>query len=412
MNRKKRIIILLIIVIISSILIINYKNKEKSLNNLLNTAIAFINKKASDLKKISGTGSLVNNKNNLEDSKITGEEYVNDNNYYPYYTMISSNEKKLYQQIYQNIIEYKTTFIPIVSINKKELEKSITAVYNDHPEIFWTDLNYTYKYLKNGEVVQVVLKFNSTFREIEKSKMLFEQEANRIISEAQMISSDYEKEKYVHDSLIKIIDYNKNSYLNQSAYSALVNHKTVCAGYSKAFQYIMINLGIPTYYVSGLAGEDHSWNIVKLSDGYYNVDLTWDDTHGISYNYFNIPDDLFSTTHTRTELSVNLPKCNSYQYKGIKIEEKKKKTVKDNIIIKDEKNVIIDQEDNSSMQKEQIEKYDDSHDIIINEKENIESSSYEQSDELIDKSEDDSILIITYGNEKNDEVDDENYPVN
>lgn len=412
MNKKKRFIIVLIIGIISSILIINY-NKERSFDNLLNTALAFINKKASDLKKISGTGSLVDSKENLEDSKITGEEYVNDNNFYPYYTMISSKERKIYQQIYQNIIEYKTTFVPIVSINKEELEKSITAVYNDHPEIFWTDLNYSYKYIKNGEVVQVILKFNSTFKEIENSRSIFEQEANRIISEAEIISSDYEKEKYVHDSLLKMIDYRKNSYLNQSAYSALVNHKTVCAGYSKAFQYIMINLGIPTYYVSGTAGEDHSWNIVKLSDGYYNVDLTWDDTSNISYNYFNMPDDIFSTTHTRTELSVNLPACNAYQFKGIKTYEKKKRpSIENNIIPKDNKSVIINQENNSTIQLEQTEKDESSYDNIMKKEDIIEDSSHETTEEIIEKDEDESTLIITYDNEKSEETEDKIIPVN
>ena len=59
-----------------------------------------------------------------------------------------------------------------------------------------------------------------------------------------------EKEKYVHDTLIEMNKYDENEKLNQSAYSALVKGKTVCAGYSRAFMYIMNKLGIRTYYIT------------------------------------------------------------------------------------------------------------------------------------------------------------------
>ena len=66
---------------------------------------------------------------------------------------------------------------------------------------------------------------------------------------------------------------------------AIVNKKTVCAGYAKAFQLLLTKLNIPCYYIVGFAKEAHAWNIVKL-DGYYNVDLTWDDAKE-QYKYFN-----------------------------------------------------------------------------------------------------------------------------
>ena len=71
---------------------------------------------------------------------------------------------------------------------------------------------------------------------------------------------------YVHDRLISRISYSKAATMNQSAYSALVGGKTVCAGYARAFQYLMQKLGIPCYYCTGFAGENHAWNIIKLSD--------------------------------------------------------------------------------------------------------------------------------------------------
>ena len=58
---------------------------------------------------------------------------------------------------------------------------------------------------------------------------------------------------------------------------------------------------------------DHAWNIVALEDGYYNVDVTWDDTPGGEYDYFNKTDEEYADTHVREELSVNLPVCGRQQ---------------------------------------------------------------------------------------------------
>ena len=71
---------------------------------------------------------------------------------------------------------------------------------------------------------------------------------------------------------------------------------------------------IPTYYVTGYSSGEHAWNIVKLDDGYYNVDVTWDDKNGISYSYFNLTDNDISSTHKRRGLSNYIAKCNATNY--------------------------------------------------------------------------------------------------
>jgi hypothetical protein len=164
----------------------------------------------------------------------------------------------------------------------------------------------------------VTLKYYSIANNLENAKSSFEQQAQNIISGASAYTSSYDKEKYVHDALITKVDYVETADMNQSAYSALVNGKSVCAGYARAFQYCMQQLGIPTYYCTGYSGGDHAWNIVKLADGYYNVDVTWDDTEPATYDYFNKSDADYAKTHVRQSLSVNLPACNgkAYAYSG------------------------------------------------------------------------------------------------
>ena len=72
------------------------------------------------------------------------------------------------------------------------------------------------------------------------SKGYFHTEEKRIAVQENMS----EKEKFVHDALIDKISYNLGAEMNQSAYSTLVNGQTVCAGYARAFQYLLQQLGI------------------------------------------------------------------------------------------------------------------------------------------------------------------------
>ncbi len=183
-----------------------------------------------------------------------------------------------------------------------ELKNAFEAVYNDHPELFWVDTAYSCKYKSDGQCAEIDLQFNYTADNLSSEKTTFDQKAKEIIDEAGKLDTDYEKEKYVHDQLISKVEYVDFAKINQSAYSALVNGRTVCAGYARAFQYIMQKLGIPCYYCTGYAGEIHAWDITALDDGYYNVDVTWDDTGSGTYDYFNKSDADFSWNNIRQSL--------------------------------------------------------------------------------------------------------------
>jgi transglutaminase/protease-like cytokinesis protein 3 len=77
----------------------------------------------------------------------------------------------------------------------------------------------------------------------------------------------------------------------------------------------MTKLGIPTYYITGDANGDHAWNLILLDDGFYNVDLTWDDqVDRIIYKYYNVNEEMITTDHTRRELSTKLVKAEGSKY--------------------------------------------------------------------------------------------------
>jgi len=98
-------------------------------------------------------------------------------------------------------------------------------------------------------------------------------------------SDTYENIKLAHDYLIESIEYDQTTSQENiyDLYGALINKKSVCEGYAKAFKYLMDSLNIPCTIVVGMATnsegntENHAWNYVQLNGNWYAIDCTWDD---------------------------------------------------------------------------------------------------------------------------------------
>lgn len=109
--------------------------------------------------------------------------------------------------------------------------------------------------------------------------------------------SEYDKVKEIHDFICENAVYsdrymvydNNGNYIFHSAYSALILGETVCQGYSSLFHIMCKRAGVQSRYITGWGnGGAHAWNIVKIGDYWYNIDLTWDDNEygGVDYEYF------------------------------------------------------------------------------------------------------------------------------
>ena len=108
--------------------------------------------------------------------------------------------------------------------------------------------------------------------------------AEKIYKKAKGKKGKYKKAKVLHDELIKTVTYGSGEYSGQTAYEALVNKQSVCAGYARAYKLLCDLAGIECFCVYGNAGGGlggggaHQWNVIKLDDGkWYEVDVTFDD---------------------------------------------------------------------------------------------------------------------------------------
>ena len=127
--------------------------------------------------------------------------------------------------------------------------------------------------------------------------------------------SDYEIAKALHDYLALNNEYDMRYYsggmprISYTAYGALVNRTSVCAGYALAYERLMDQVGIPCEYVTGMTTRgSHAWNIIQIDGEWYHVDVTWDDPTPdregyVRYKYFLKSDKAMSRDHISWEAS-------------------------------------------------------------------------------------------------------------
>ena len=257
------------------------------------------------------------------------EVYVDDSMFVDkfYYEQLTEEEKIIYQEIYQGVQNGDNT-IQIHDILPDKANQILQNVMYDFPEIFWLDggsssTQYSETLLEQGyTVIEPVYVYGQEERA--KKSAEIKAKAGEILASVPIESGEYEKIKYTYEYLIDHIDYVEDAEDNQNIYSALVNGKSVCAGYAKANQFLLNELGIYCTYVTGTSQnedgtEAHAWNIVRLDGKYYYVDVTWADPikmEGqiadsiIIYDYLCCSEEELMKTHTLDE-GYDYPVCNS-----------------------------------------------------------------------------------------------------
>ncbi|HML49160.1 MAG TPA: transglutaminase domain-containing protein, partial [Clostridia bacterium] len=123
-----------------------------------------------------------------------------------------------------------------------------------------------------------------------------------------------ERERRIHDFLCDRIEYWTSSDLEgtftdyQTAVGAWLNGQGNCMAYADAFSMLAHMAGFRVFTLSGIAvdsnGEQasHAWNLLELDQGWYMVDVTYDDIayagYGCDYTYFNVGTERMSNTHS------------------------------------------------------------------------------------------------------------------
>lgn len=112
--------------------------------------------------------------------------------------------------------------------------------------------------------------------------------------------SNYDKIKVFHDHIVNNTEYDKDSTEKVfTAYNLLTTKKAICGGYSDIMAIYLDTLGIQNYKITS---ENHVWNLVKLDDIWYHLDMTWDDPVASDGNQYLLHNFFLITTDKLLEL--------------------------------------------------------------------------------------------------------------
>lgn len=158
-----------------------------------------------------------------------------------------------------------------------------------------------------------------------KYRKKIEEEVNKILAVPGLQKmTDFQKEVFVHDFVINNIQYDYTlgdggaKIQPYTVYGALVEHKAVCEGIAKTVKLLLNMLDVKCIVVSGkFDGSGHAWNIVKLNDWSYNLDVTMDMGRVVRpgmlrYNYFNFRDSDIS--NYKVDNAQMIPECKAIEY--------------------------------------------------------------------------------------------------
>ena len=254
---------------------------------------------------------------------------------------ISSYNAADYNDVYNAIKDGLLNAAENIDLNIKEdklknssvLKSIIEKVLDDNPDLNYVDSYGIHEETETlGSIVidkkySAYIKYRFPKDEVLSMQRAVNSKADDIIrSVIKTGMSQYEKELALHDYIVRnakydYINYKKGTIPNVSftAYGVLINGVGVCEGYSAAFYKLLTTAGIECKLITGVAGEPHAWNIVKIDGKYYHVDITFDDPvinggeiERVSHRYFNLSDSVMAKDHSWDRSKY--PACTSTKY--------------------------------------------------------------------------------------------------
>lgn len=236
------------------------------------------------------------------------------------YGQLDATAQAVYDEVLHAILEHKEK-IEVSTLDTGVLEQAFYSVRADYGGLFWIE-GYTYTEYYNGDQVtglEFAPHYTMTRDRREELQQAVDAAAEQMLGGISSEDADYQKARFVYDTLINTVAYRPQAENSQNILSVFLNRETVCQGYACAVQYLFERLGIPCVVVTGTAaGQAHAWNMVMLDGNYYYMDVTWGNSayqnsgsescKYVNYSYFAMTSEELLLTH-EPDAFLQLPEC-------------------------------------------------------------------------------------------------------
>lgn len=260
-----------------------------------------------------------------KDILITEQDEIMEGYIFP---SLNLEEQNTYVEILNSLLAYERG-TELSTTDSAVIDKAFQCVMLEHPEIFYVD-GYKYtEYTANDKIEKIEFTGNYLYEnaEIEQRKEEIEAAADKLLQGVPDTTDEYQKVKYVYDTLVTQTEYDIRAVDNQNICSVFLHGKSVCQGYAKAMQYLLQKLDIESLLVLGTVtnGDGHAWNLVSVNGQWYYLDATWGDAFYlfseenaadsselamINYDYLCVTTEQIIRTHC-IDMPIELPECSS-----------------------------------------------------------------------------------------------------
>lgn len=209
-----------------------------------------------------------------------------------YFARLSPDDRKWYRAIYDEWVTGSAEVclnMPGTGFETPDgttFHDLVLAVVEDNPHLFHVERTH-FHYKRLGNRVWITSNNLYTPEQFRETYQLLKQRVDQILAAAENYKSKTEQVRFLHDYLAASITYDycaddpRQEREAHTIAGALLNRRCVCDGYARAFRLLCDRLGISCIVVIGEGPTDaesecHAWNIVKLNQVPYHVDVTWD----------------------------------------------------------------------------------------------------------------------------------------
>lgn len=206
-----------------------------------------------------------------------------------------------------NKIQTQTSKTNRVIDNVLNVASEMTGIdFSDVDHLDWEDLfgslYGTHEIYDDTAVVEAYRSGDASKLTDEKDLFVLEKVKEIIPQIIKEGMTDYEKEKAVYDWQLAYTTYDEGGIsaitsaeeYSHMPYGVLKYHQAICVGQATTFKLFMDCLDIDCMIIHSVQEGEHAWNLVKIDDSWYHVDVMFDSGSGDApgYDYFNVPDEV------------------------------------------------------------------------------------------------------------------------
>ena len=210
----------------------------------------------------------------------------------------------------KKIVKDMMNYVPKISFevnSKNDIGIILDIVRYESFATFHVKTTIPYYYHPLRRVVEIIPEYvysQSEYHDLI-NKILIK--LRQIKKEIDVLPTELDKEKYIHDYLCKNVFYKENGPDSHCVLGPLFRGEGVCEGIAKTAQALLKIAKLNAHIVCGQATDEsgettgHAWNIVQINGYWHLLDITYDNTISepdfIRYDYFNLSAKELSVSH-------------------------------------------------------------------------------------------------------------------